>query len=121
MASMSYAKQLMLQKNPVIILGMGALARPDGEDIFEAARHLATHSPITSDDWNGFNILHDAAARVGALDIGFTPQGDAGRGIVEIIEGIVSGDVEILYLLGVDEIDTNYFGGAFCYISRSSW
>ena len=107
------AKEIAAAKNPVIILGMGALARSDGEDIFKTAKFLATNSPIISDDWNGFNILHDAAARVGGLDIGFVPQNKDDKGIVEIIESIESGDIEFLYLLGVDEIDTRYFGDAF--------
>lgn len=28
-------------------------------------------------DWNGYNVLHDAASRVGALDIGFLPSASA--------------------------------------------
>jgi len=28
---------------------------------------------MVREDWNGFNVLHNAASRVGALDIGFVP------------------------------------------------
>ncbi len=99
-------------KNPMIILGMGALAREDGGDILQTARFLATHTPIIGKKWNGFNVLHTAAARVGGLEVGFVPQ-KGGRGIVRIMEGIEKKDIKALYLLGVDEIDTDYFKGAF--------
>ncbi len=99
--------------NPVIILGSGAVARTDGSDVLEVARHLATHSPIISKEWNGFNVLHGAASRVGGLDIGFVPTTDKGRDTAAIIDGIGQKDIEVLYLLGVDEVDTSYFDGAF--------
>jgi NADH-quinone oxidoreductase subunit G len=99
-------------KNPVMILGMGALARDDGAEILEVAKFLAQQTAVIQDGWNGFNILHTAAARVGGLEIGFVP-GSNGRGIVRIIEGIAKEEISVLYLLGVDEIDTDYFGKAF--------
>jgi NADH-quinone oxidoreductase subunit G len=73
---------------------------------------LASTTPLIQDDWNGFNILHTVASRVGGLDIGFVPD-KQGKGIVRIIEGIQKEEVSVLYLLGVDEIDTEYFGKAF--------
>lgn len=106
------AKEIAAAKRPVIILGVGALARDDGADILAAAKHLASNSPMIQEGWNGFNLLHTAAARVGGLEVGFVPQ-EGGRDIAGIIEGISKGEVEVLYLLGVDEIDTKYFGNAF--------
>ncbi len=106
------AEAIKAAKRPVIILGMGALARDDGAEILAAAKHLAATTPIIQPDWNGFNVLHTAAARVGGLDVGFVPQ-DGGRDIVGIIGGIEAGEIEVLYLLGVDEIDPRYFGNAF--------
>ena len=97
-------------KKPVIILGSGALAREDGESILKAAHYLATHAGVVKKGWNGFNVLHMAAARVGGLDIGFVPQGDHGRGIVRVVGGLQQGEIDVLYLLGVDEIDTSFFG-----------
>ena len=54
--------------------------------------------------WNGFNMLHSAAARVGGLDLGFLP-GDGGRDLAGILEGAESGAVKLIWLLGADEID----------------
>jgi NADH-quinone oxidoreductase subunit G len=103
---------LKAAKNPVIILGMSALARDDGGDIYDVAKFLAQNTPVIQEGWNGFNVLHTAAARVGGLDVGFVPS-NGGRGIVRIIEGIKRDEISALYLLGVDEIDTDYFGKAF--------
>ena len=63
-------------------------------------------------DWNGFNVLHCAAARVGGLDLGFVP-GPGGRDVAGIMEACRSGAIEILYLLGADEIDLSDIGSAF--------
>jgi NADH-quinone oxidoreductase subunit G len=64
------------------------------------------------DDWNGFNVLHRAAARVGGLDLGFLP-GPGGRDVAGIISGCASGDISVLYLLGADELDLTNTGSAF--------
>lgn len=97
--------------NPMIIVGMSALARSDGEAIFAHAKHLAS-AYMVRPDWNGFNVLHTAASRVGGLDVGFVPQ-ESGADIAGIVDSITEGAISFLYLLGVDEIDTSYFGDAF--------
>ena len=53
------------------------------------------------DGWNGFSVLHTAAARVGALDIGFVP-GQGGKSAAEMAK---AGAVDVLFNLGADEID----------------
>jgi NADH-quinone oxidoreductase subunit G len=55
-----------------VIVGQGALARADGAAVL-APRRSSPGSAVVKDGWNGFNVLHTAAARVGALDIGFVP------------------------------------------------
>jgi NADH-quinone oxidoreductase subunit G len=67
---------------------------------------------MVREDWNGFNVLHVAAARVGGLDLGFVP-GPGGRNTARILAGCESGEIELLYLLGADEIDESWFGRAF--------
>ena len=62
--------------------------------------------------WNGFNVLHTAAARVGGLDLGFVP-GKGGRDVAGILEGAAKGDIKLVYLLGADEIDMDGLGDAF--------
>ena len=64
-------------ERPMVVLGQGALARGDGAAVLSAAWTLARDVGALKPDWHGFNVLHNAAARVGALDIGFLPR--AGR------------------------------------------
>ena len=100
----AFAEVLKGAERPMIVLGMAALARPDGAAILHLARELAEDFGLVSDGWNGFNVLHTAAARVAGLDLGFVP-GAGGRDLAGILDGVHHGDIEVVYLLGADEID----------------
>ncbi len=106
------AKALKEAKNPVIILGAGALARGDGKAVLNAAKAVANACNVVRNDWNGFNLLHYAASRVGGLDVGFVPQA-GGKDMAGIVSAIAAGDIKFVYLLGVDEVDMGYMGDAF--------
>ena len=110
--SHSFAKALAGAERPMIIVGMGALARPDGAAVLGLARKVAESTGMVKDGWNGFNVLHTAAARVGGLDIGFVP-GEGGRDTAGIVAGAGSGEIKLVWLLGADEIDTSRLGDAF--------
>jgi len=88
-------------KNPMVIVGQGALNRPDGAAILALAAEYAKKVGALRDDWNGFNVLHTEASLVGALDIGFVP-GEGGKDTGAMLE---PGAMDVLFLLGVDEID----------------
>jgi NADH-quinone oxidoreductase subunit G len=103
--SHAFADVLKAAKHPMVILGAGALARPDGAAIHAAAWKLAAQFNMLTADWHGFNVLHHAAARVGALDIGFLP-GAGGKSTAQML----GGGTEILWLLGADELDTKAIG-----------
>jgi len=109
-----FAKILKKAKRPMLIIGQGALARPDGGAILELARAIADKFGFVdpANSWNGFNVLHTAAARVGGLELGFVP-GANGRDVNGILEGAQSGDIKAVYLLGADEIDTSKLEDAF--------
>jgi NADH-quinone oxidoreductase subunit G len=100
----SFGDALKAAKTPMIIVGQGALARADGAAILAKARALAT----VREDWNGFCVLHTAAARVGGLDLGLTVEG----GVEGILKGCEDGSIELVYLLAADEIDTARLGKA---------
>ena len=106
------AEALKNAKKPMIIVGQAALSRADGAQILAAAKAVADNCGMIKDGWNGFNVLHTAAARVGGLDIGFVP-GQGGKDTRGILAGTSSGDIEAVYLLGADEIDTAKLGKAF--------
>ncbi|MCA8890088.1 MAG: molybdopterin-dependent oxidoreductase, partial [Parvularculaceae bacterium] len=97
---------------PLIIVGMGALARDDGAAILAETARIGAAAHVVTDDWNGFNILHTAAARVAALDLGFLP-GDGGRDFAGIIDGAQHGEIEVVYNLGCDEFDASRLANAF--------
>ncbi len=101
-----FAKTLKDAKHPMIIVGAGAFARNDGQSIQGLSREVAEKFGMVTKDWNGFNVLHNAASRVGALDIGFLPQ-KGGKAFADIIEGTKDDSIKALYLLGVDEFDTS--------------
>ncbi len=99
-------------KNPVVIVGMGALSRGDGAAVLNMAAKLADSIGAIRGDWNGFNVLHTAAGRVGALDLGFLP-GEGGKDFAGILDGCESRDIEFVYNLGADEFDGRKLNGAF--------
>ena len=92
-------------KRPMIIVGQGALRRPDGAAVLAAAWALAASTGALTADWHGFNVLHTAAARVGALDLGFLPQNGA-----KSLQDMLGGGVDLLWLLGADEFDIAAIG-----------
>ena len=108
----SFAEALQRAERPMLILGQGALARDDGAAVLGAARRVAESCGMVSDDWNGFNVLHTAAGRVGGMDLGFLP-GDGGRDLEGILAGAAAGDITTVYLLDCDEIDMGRLGEAF--------
>ena len=85
----------------MFILGTGAFARPDGEAVLALAAKAADSLGLIKDGWNGFNVLHTAASRVGGLDLGLVP-GEGGLDALEMAKG---GGLDLLINLGADEID----------------
>jgi NADH-quinone oxidoreductase subunit G len=109
---LGFFEKLKAAKNPLIVVGMGALSRDDGGAVLALARELADKLGAVRDDWNGFAVLHTAAARVGGLDLGLVP-GEGGRDVAAILAGCEKREIEVVYLLAADEIDTARLGKAF--------
>ncbi|MEO1658681.1 MAG: NADH-quinone oxidoreductase subunit NuoG [Pseudomonadota bacterium] len=107
-----FAETLKSAKRPMIILGAGALARADGQAVMAEAIKLAEAVGALSAEWNGFGVLHNAAARVGALDLGFLPC-EGGKDFAGILASAKSGDIEVVYNLGCDEADLSGLTDAF--------
>ena len=93
-----FADVLKTAKRPMLILGAAALARPDGAALHAAAWKLAVQFNMLNAEWHGFNVLQRAAARTGALDLGFVP-GPGAKSTNDMLRGM-----EVLWLLGADEI-----------------
>jgi NADH-quinone oxidoreductase subunit G len=77
------------EKPSVVVIGQAALAREDGAAILAAAMALAESTK------SGLLVLHTAAGRVGAMDIGATSE----NGITDVL------GAEVIYNLGADEGD----------------
>ena len=101
-------------ERPLVIVGQAALARPDGAAVLSLAAKAAMAMGAVKPDigWNGFSVLHTAAARVAGLDLGLVP-GKGGRDVNAILDGAEKGEIDVVYLLGADEIDTDRLGKAF--------
>jgi len=84
------AEATPLDKPGIVIVGQGALTGADGEAVLSQAMALAQTQGA------GLLILHTAAARVGALDVGCTTEG----GLRAATDG-----AEVIYNLGADEVD----------------
>ena len=110
--SHKFAAKLKKAKRPMIIIGMGALARADGAAMLGKARQIAESYGVVTKQWNGFNVLHNAAARVGGLDLGFVPA-RGGMDIAAMGKAAKAGKLDLLWLLGADEIDFEPFASSF--------
>jgi NADH-quinone oxidoreductase subunit G len=99
-------------ERPMVLVGQGALTRADGAAVLSLAAKAADVLGAVKDGWNGFGVLHTAAARVGGLDLGFVPQEDAeGLGGLDVAGMTKAGALDVLFLLGADEIEVP--AGAF--------
>jgi NADH-quinone oxidoreductase subunit G len=100
-------------QKPVFIVGQGALARPDGAAVLATILKAAQSIGVVKDGWNGLNILHTAAGRVGALEVGALPGKDGGMNTSQMLAAAKAGQLDALFLLGADEIDTAALGNTF--------
>jgi len=105
-----FAAKLKKAKKPLIIVGEGALNRSDSAAILGLVAQLAADTKAVSKDWNGLSILHTTASAVGALDLGFVP-GKGGKSTSEMMSAM-----DVLFLLGTDEIDMQAVKGFAVYI-----
>ncbi len=104
-----FIKAFKAAERPAIVVGQGALA--DAATL-AAISAFATAAGVVKDGWNGWNVLHTAAARVGGLDLGFTP-GDGGKSAGEMVQ---KGALDVLFLLGADEIDLSQTDAFVIYL-----
>ena len=93
-------------KRPALIIGGGALA-VDG--VHGAALALADTLNLVRDvdgeAWNGFNVLHFSASRMGGLMLGWAQPGGIGD--------LVAAKPKLLFALGADEMDFSAFETSF--------
>ncbi|HET9429340.1 MAG TPA: NADH-quinone oxidoreductase subunit NuoG [Allosphingosinicella sp.] len=89
-------------QRPAVIVGGAALKVPGGQ---AASLALVGTLNLVRSEWNGYNVLHTAAARTGGLILGYARQG----GIAALAEKAPG----LLFLLGADEADLAPFAKSF--------
>jgi NADH-quinone oxidoreductase subunit G len=87
-------------ERPLVIVGPGALK--DGQG---AALALATSLNLMRGMWNGFGVIHTAAARMGGLMLGYAQAGG--------IADLVAARPKLAFFLGADEVDYSAWGQSF--------
>ena len=117
-AGKGFGKKLKAATRPLVIVGEGAVShgaahsKQIGRDVIALAAHIATMGENLAEGWNGLALLHNAAGRVGGLDIGFVPHA-GGVCSADQIGLAGKGALDVLFLLGADEYDMSATGKAF--------
>jgi NADH-quinone oxidoreductase subunit G len=107
-----FHKALKAAQRPAVVVGTGALERADGAAVLAATATAAGALGVVRDGWNGWNVLHAAAARVGGLDLGFVPR----AGGLSAPEMLRPGALDVLFLMGVDEMDLSRTDAFVAYL-----
>jgi NADH-quinone oxidoreductase subunit G len=94
-------------QRPAVIVGGAALKVPGGQAATLAlVESLNLVRPDTGNGaWNGYNVLHTAAARTGGLMLGYSLAGG--------MTSLAQKAPKLLFLLGADEADFAPFAGSF--------
>ena len=111
------SKKIRKSKKPIIILGDNIFNRKDAEAILGLVYRMCIKFPIIQKQkndiiWNGYNILHHAASRVGALDLNFISS-KPDFNLDKIYSLSKKKELDLVYLLGADEIETKKLENSF--------
>jgi NADH-quinone oxidoreductase subunit G len=96
-----FAVAMRKAEHLLLVVGADTFARPDGAAVASLAAKAAIDLGAVKEGWNGYSVLHSAASRVGALDLGFV----SSEGGMTARQMAGSGTLDVLFLLGADEID----------------
>jgi NADH-quinone oxidoreductase subunit G len=94
-------------ERPALIMGGAAL----GKGALAAALAFAASNKLVRENWNGFNVLHMAASRMGGLMLGYAQKGG--------IADLAAAKPKLVIALGADEVDyTRFAGSMIAYIGH---
>ena len=110
-AKEGFAARLAAAERPMVIIGSHIFAH-GGADLRKKLMELVEKFSIVRENWNGYNILHHAASRVGALELGFVPS-EGGHNNAGILAAAAAGEMDVLWLAGVDHYHRTQFGRSF--------
>ncbi len=98
------AEAMDAAKRPLVIVGPGALKNGHAAALRMAKDGSLIRMLEDGTHWNGFNVVHTAAARMGALMLGFSQPGG--------IADITAVNPKLVFFLGADEVDFTRFAGS---------
>jgi NADH-quinone oxidoreductase subunit G len=106
-APKALADALKGAERPAIIVGGGALRYEGvhGAALAFAKKYKLVRANEDGTSWNGFNVLHFAAARMGGLMLGYAFDGG--------IKALAAKKPKLAFFLGADEVDYGLFAKTF--------
>jgi len=110
--SHSFAKHMKQAKAPIVIIGESMLVREDAGILLTRVHEIAEKFGMVRENWLGVNVLHRAASRVAGLDLGILP-GKKGLHTLAQLESAKAGKLDVLILVGADELPFYDFGDCF--------
>jgi NADH dehydrogenase (ubiquinone) Fe-S protein 1 len=90
-----FAEKLKSAELPMLVVGSDMASRTDGEALIDLVHQICEKYGVVNKEknWNGFNVLHKDASRVGALELGISSN-----------RPVSNKSPKLVYLLAADEI-----------------
>ena len=117
--SSAFTRVLKAAKNPLVIVGAGVYTRPDGAAVLAAIAGFAITLAPPAIGNSPFNVLQTVASRVAGLDLGFVP-GSGGLDVAGMVSAARTNRLDVLYLLGADELDLSNLSASTFVIYQGS-
>ncbi len=98
---------------PIIIIGQSVLKQKSGQYIFEEMKKFLIKNNKINNEWNSLNVLSKNASTVGSYDLSLFSSNN-GRNI--LLEKLQEGSIDLLFLIGQDNLEINRNGMFVVYI-----
>lgn len=104
----AFSEVLKNAKKPMLILGSDAVSRADGAAVLAHAQQIAEKYNFIQEDFNGFNFLAKSTGLINGLEVGFDASETAA-----ILDKCQSGEIKVVILHALDDVDFEKLKGAF--------
>ena len=107
-----FSELLKNSKKSLMIIGNSAINFRDGKEVLNVCSEIAKKYNISTNNFNGFNVLQQDISKAGAIDIGFY-NNDFAQNFDQKIKDHISKFNPVVFLLSCDEINHSILEGAF--------
>ncbi len=107
-----FSELLKNSKKSLMIIGNSAINFRDGKEVLNVCSEIAKKYNISTNSFNGFNVLQQDISKAGAIDIGFY-NNDFAQNFDQKIKDHISKFNPVVFLLSCDEINHSILEGAF--------